>query len=69
MKGSLKAVDLEKSLGARKDIDKVTIEVGEREIVGLLGPRGAGKTTAFSRIVGLVREAARKSYLGAELRL
>lgn len=54
MKDSLKAVDLEKSYGTKKVVDKVTIEVGPGEIVGLLGPNGAGKTTTFSMMVGLV---------------
>ncbi len=54
MKGSLRAVDLEKSYGRKKVVDKVSIRVEEGEIVGLLGPNGAGKTTTFSMILGLV---------------
>ncbi len=54
MKGSLKGIDLEKSYGTKKVVDKVTIEVERGEIVGLLGPNGAGKTTTFSMIMGLV---------------
>jgi lipopolysaccharide export system ATP-binding protein len=55
MKGSLRAVDLEKSYGRKKVVDKVSVRVEEGEIVGLLGPNGAGKTTTFSMILGLVR--------------
>jgi branched-chain amino acid transport system ATP-binding protein len=33
----------------------VTIEVGEREFVGLVGPNGAGKSTLLRAISGLVR--------------
>ena len=54
MKGSLKAVDLEKSFGRKKVVDKVSVRIDEGEIVGLLGPNGAGKTTTFSMVVGLV---------------
>jgi lipopolysaccharide export system ATP-binding protein len=54
MKGSLRAVDLEKSFGRNKVVDNVSVSVAEGEIVGLLGPNGAGKTTTFSMILGLV---------------
>ncbi len=54
MKGSLRAVDLEKSYGRKKVVDKVSVRVEGGEIVGLLGPNGAGKTTTFSMILGLV---------------
>ncbi len=66
MKGSLKAVELEKSFGAKKVVDGVTIEVGEGEIVGLLGPNGAGKTTTFSMIVGLIAGDGGRVYLKGE---
>ena len=66
MKGSLKAVDLEKSFGLKKVVDKVTIEVAEGEIVGLLGPNGAGKTTTFSMILGLVPQDGGRIYLKGE---
>jgi lipopolysaccharide export system ATP-binding protein len=66
MKGSLKAVDLEKSFGIKKVVDRVTIEVGAGEIVGLLGPNGAGKTTTFSIIVGLLPGDGGRVYLGGE---
>jgi lipopolysaccharide export system ATP-binding protein len=66
MKGSLKAVDLEKSFGIKKVVDKVTIEVAEGEIVGLLGPNGAGKTTTFSMILGLVPQDGGRIYLKGE---
>ena len=66
MKGSLKAVDLEKSFGSKKVVDKVSIEVAEGEIVGLLGPNGAGKTTTFSMILGLVPQDGGRIYLKGE---
>jgi lipopolysaccharide export system ATP-binding protein len=66
MKGSLRAVDLEKSFGIKKVVDRVTIEVGQGEIVGLLGPNGAGKTTTFSMILGLVPQDAGRVFLRDE---
>ena len=66
MKGSLKGVDLEKSYGIKKVVDKVTIEVGRGEIVGLLGPNGAGKTTTFSMIMGLIPQDGGRVSLNGE---
>jgi len=66
MKGSLRAVDLEKSYGRKKVVDKVSIRVDEGEIVGLLGPNGAGKTTTFSMILGLVPQDGGRVFLRDE---
>jgi lipopolysaccharide export system ATP-binding protein len=66
MKGSLTAVDLEKSYGRKKVVDKVSVRVEEGEIVGLLGPNGAGKTTTFSMILGLVAQDRGRVFLRDE---
>src|SRR5512137_2056957 len=66
MKGSLRAVDLEKSYGRKKVVDKVSVRVEEGEIVGLLGPNGAGKTTTFSMILGLVAQDRGRVFLRDE---
>lgn len=66
MKGSLRAVDLEKSYGRKKVANGVSISVEGGEIVGLLGPNGAGKTTVFSIILGLVRADGGKVFLREE---
>ena len=66
MKGSLKGIDLEKSYGIKKVVDKVTVEVRRGEIVGLLGPNGAGKTTTFSMIMGLVPQDGGRVSLNGE---
>jgi lipopolysaccharide export system ATP-binding protein len=66
MKGSLRAVDLEKSYGRKKVVDGVSIKVGGGEIVGLLGRNGAGKTTTFSMILGLVLQDGGRVFLGDE---
>ncbi len=51
----LKVGGLSKRYKARTVVRDVGFEVGSGEVVGLLGPKGAGKTTCFYMIVGLVR--------------
>jgi lipopolysaccharide export system ATP-binding protein len=51
----LRTENLVKSYRGRRVVDGVSIEVGQGEIVGLLGQNGAGKTTTFYMIMGLVR--------------
>jgi lipopolysaccharide export system ATP-binding protein len=66
MKGSLRAVELEKSYGRKKVVNGVSVRVEEGEIVGLLGPNGAGKTTTFSMILGLVPQDGGRVFLNGE---
>jgi len=51
----LKAENLFKSYGRRPAVRGVTLEVGRGEVIGLLGRNGAGKTTMFQMIAGLLR--------------
>jgi lipopolysaccharide export system ATP-binding protein len=46
---------LVKAYRGRRVVNKVSLTVNPREVVGLLGPNGAGKTTTFYMIVGLIR--------------
>ncbi|MGA0287540.1 MAG: LPS export ABC transporter ATP-binding protein [Phycisphaerales bacterium] len=50
----LSARDLVKSYGGRRVVDGVGFDVGEGEIVGLLGRNGAGKTTSFRMAIGMI---------------
>ena len=50
----LKATNLVKRYGGRTVVDHVTFEVADREVVGLLGRNGAGKTTSFRMVIGMV---------------
>jgi len=46
--------ELTRSFGRRLAVDRLSIEIGEAEIVGLLGPNGAGKTTTLRMIAGII---------------
>ena len=50
----LEARKLVKAYNGRTVVDHVTYRVDEREIVGLLGANGAGKTTSFRMTVGMI---------------
>lgn len=50
----LKAIDLHKSYGKREILKGISLEINSSEVVGLLGSNGAGKTTCFYMVVGLV---------------
>ncbi len=52
---NLKAIDLVKTYGKRRVVDKVCLEVNTEEVIGLLGPNGAGKTTSFYMVTGMIR--------------
>lgn len=50
----LETHDLVKTYSGRTVVDKVSIVVHDREIVGLLGRNGAGKTTSFCMTIGMI---------------
>ena len=54
----LKADKLRKSYAGRVVVDDVAFNVGESEIVGLLGRNGAGKTTSFRMTIGMLEPDA-----------
>jgi len=45
---------LQKTYGGRRVVDDVSFHVNRGEVVGLLGRNGAGKTTSFDMVLGLV---------------
>lgn len=45
---------LVKKYSGRTVVDEVSIAVGQRSIVGLLGRNGAGKTTSFRMCIGMI---------------
>jgi len=59
----LRAESLGKSYRSRQVVKDLSLEVASGEVVGLLGSNGAGKTTAFYMIVGLVPSDAGRIWL------
>jgi lipopolysaccharide export system ATP-binding protein len=51
---ALEAVDLRRSYGRREVVKGVSLTIARGEAVGLLGRNGAGKSTTFQMIAGLV---------------
>ena len=49
------AQGLSKRFGRREVVQQVSLEVDPGEIVGLLGANGAGKSTTFRMIIGLLK--------------
>jgi lipopolysaccharide export system ATP-binding protein len=50
----LEAKNLIKSYTGRRVVDEVSFHVDRGEIVGLLGRNGAGKTTSFRMVIGMI---------------
>jgi lipopolysaccharide export system ATP-binding protein len=50
----LETIDLVKRYGNRTVVDRVSYNVHQGEIVGLLGRNGAGKTTSFRITIGMI---------------
>ncbi|EIC22001.1 ATP-binding cassette domain-containing protein [Thiorhodovibrio frisius] len=46
--------DLSRQYGVLKAVDRVSFDIGRREIVGLLGHNGAGKTTIMKMLTGFL---------------
>jgi branched-chain amino acid transport system ATP-binding protein len=46
--------ELDVSYGGVRAVRELSVEVAEREVVGLIGPNGAGKSTTLHAIMGLV---------------
>jgi lipopolysaccharide export system ATP-binding protein len=55
--------NIHKSYGKRLIVNRVSLSVGQGEVVGLLGPNGAGKTTTFYIATGLEKPNHGKVWL------
>jgi len=51
----IEARDLTKAFGGTTAVNNVTLSVKERELFGLLGPNGSGKTTMIKILTGQIR--------------
>jgi branched-chain amino acid transport system ATP-binding protein len=64
----LEAAGITKSFAGITALDRVSLDVGPQEIVGLIGPNGAGKTTFFNCLLGLLKpDSGRVSFAGRDL--
>ncbi|HXL74309.1 MAG TPA: ATP-binding cassette domain-containing protein, partial [Burkholderiales bacterium] len=54
----LKVEQLTKRFGGFTAVSKVSFEVAEGEILGLIGPNGSGKSTVFNLIAGALKPDA-----------
>lgn len=52
---TLRIDHVQKTYGGRRVVDDVSFYVNRGEVVGLLGRNGAGKTTSFDMVLGLVK--------------
>lgn len=55
-----------KKFGENVAVDDLTLEIPERELFGFLGGNGAGKTTSFRMILGLIDQTAGNISWGGE---
>ncbi|HVT77603.1 MAG TPA: MFS transporter [Acidimicrobiales bacterium] len=51
---ALELLEVSKSFGGIRAVDRVSFELHENEILGVIGPNGAGKTTVFDLISGFL---------------
>lgn len=49
----LEVKELTKDFGGLRAVDKFSLEIQRKELVGLIGPNGAGKTTVFNLLTGV----------------
>lgn len=64
----LKLSGLTRKFGGLVALDGLDMEVGEGEIVGLIGPNGSGKTTSFNVVTGIyAASAGRVEFLGRDI--
>ena len=59
----LKVEKVDKQIGRHMILQDISMEIGQGEIVGLLGPNGSGKTTLIRLIVGLMKKTTAGSSL------
>jgi neutral amino acid transport system ATP-binding protein len=60
----LRTEGVHKSYGGVQALDGCTVEIGEGQVAGLIGPNGSGKTTLFNVITGYAKADVGEVYLG-----
>jgi ABC-2 type transport system ATP-binding protein len=56
----IEVINLSKSYKKNEAVKDISFNVGENEIIGLLGPNGCGKTTTIAMILGLLKPTSGK---------
>jgi len=51
----IEVINLTKSFQNNEAVNNINFNIGENEIIGLLGPNGCGKTTTIAMILGLLK--------------
>jgi ABC-2 type transport system ATP-binding protein len=64
MKPAIEADGLSRAFGETKALEDLSLRVGEGEMVALLGPDGAGKTTAMRLLAGVLHPDSGMARLG-----
>jgi len=64
MKPAIEADRLSRAFGETKALEDLSLSVGEGEMVALLGPDGAGKTTAMRLLAGVLHPDSGAARLG-----
>ncbi|MFQ5794656.1 MAG: ABC transporter ATP-binding protein [Candidatus Bipolaricaulia bacterium] len=54
----LELIDLVKDFGGIRAVNQLSLEVGENELLGIIGPNGSGKTTTINMISGALKPTA-----------
>ncbi|MFM7872677.1 MAG: ATP-binding cassette domain-containing protein, partial [Actinomycetota bacterium] len=54
------------SFGGIRAVDRVSMSVRAREIVGIIGPNGAGKTTLFDLVSGFTESQSGRVHIGGQ---
>ena len=56
-----------KAFGKIQAVNKVTMDIGEREVFGLIGSNGAGKSTLLRIMAGIIRQDRGEVLMDEEL--
>jgi branched-chain amino acid transport system ATP-binding protein len=52
---ALEVIELRKNFGGVRALEKLDLAIAHGELVGLIGPNGSGKTTAFNLLTGVFK--------------